>query len=83
MSMPRQTDHNNRYTSLRAGYDAAFRMLCRARKEYETRARVVGEDVRCLRADVDLAQIAFIRARNELAFCLLERRARRRLSIAC
>lgn len=78
--MPGQTVRNNRFASLRASYDAAFAVLCQARKELEMRCEdnVMEEVVLRLQKHVDLSQAALTRARNDLAMYLLERRDARR-----
>src|SRR5438552_7266088 len=73
-SMP-ETVRDNRFTSLRATYDAAFAMLCHARKQLDLSGSegMVEEDVRSLQRNLDVSQSAFTRARNDLAMYLLER----------
>jgi|SRR5579884_4011891 len=74
-----QTDGENGFDTLRARYDAAFAMWCRARQQLE-RGQAEGsaeQQVRELRLRVDQCHRAYLKARDELATCLLDRMGRR------
>ena len=82
MSMPQQTVRNNRFVSLRASYDAAFAMLCHAKRELDVRCEdnVMEDVVLCLQRNLDMSKTVYTRTRNDLAMYLMESRYARAFS---
>ena len=76
MDMKRQSYRDNQFASLRDRYDAAFAMLCHARREWDRRETgvVASEDALTLQKNLDLTMAAYTRARNDLAMWMMEQR---------